>query len=61
MREVSTRSVHISYGWKHSSDKGKQYQVATITEEGVKISDSRSAATEWKFAEGLRGYGAQTQ
>ncbi|KIR75255.1 20S proteasome subunit beta 7 [Cryptococcus deuterogattii CA1014] len=38
-----------------------KYQVATITEEGVKISDSKSAATEWKFAEGLRGYGAQTQ
>ncbi|KIR63809.1 20S proteasome subunit beta 7 [Cryptococcus bacillisporus CA1873] len=38
-----------------------KYQVATITEEGVKISDSKSAPTEWKFAEGLRGYGAQTQ
>jgi 20S proteasome subunit beta 7 len=38
-----------------------QYQVATITAEGVKISDAKSAETEWRFAEGLRGYGAQEQ
>ncbi|RXK35506.1 20S proteasome subunit beta 7 [Tremella mesenterica] len=36
-----------------------KYQIATITAEGVKISDSKSAKTEWGFAEGLRGYGAQ--
>ncbi|ODO01876.1 20S proteasome subunit beta 7 [Cryptococcus wingfieldii CBS 7118] len=38
-----------------------KYQIATITAEGIRISDSRSAATEWGFAEGLRGYGAQLQ
>ncbi|WVQ64617.1 uncharacterized protein L199_002784 [Kwoniella botswanensis] len=38
-----------------------KYQIATITSEGVSISDSKSADTYWKFAEGLRGYGAQTQ
>ncbi|KAK8845337.1 hypothetical protein IAR55_006050 [Kwoniella newhampshirensis] len=38
-----------------------KYQVAVITEEGITISDSKSAPTEWSFAEGLRGYGAQTQ
>ena len=39
----------------------EQYQIATITDKGVSISDSRSSETEWKFAEGLRGYGAQEQ
>ncbi|KAK4689087.1 20S proteasome subunit beta 7, partial [Tremellales sp. Uapishka_1] len=38
-----------------------KYQIATVTEEGVWISESRSAETEWKFAEGLRGYGGQLQ
>lgn len=38
-----------------------QYQIATITAEGVKISETRSAETQWSFAEGIRGYGAQTQ
>nr|ODN77284.1 20S proteasome subunit beta 7 [Cryptococcus depauperatus CBS 7841] len=38
-----------------------KYQVATITEQGINISDSKSASTEWGFAEGLRGYGAQVQ
>lgn len=39
----------------------KQYQIATITAEGIQISDSKSSKTEWGFAEGLRGYGGQTQ
>ncbi|WVQ81005.1 hypothetical protein IAT38_003112 [Cryptococcus sp. DSM 104549] len=38
-----------------------KYQIATITEDGVTIGDSKSAPTEWNFAENLRGYGAQTQ
>lgn len=38
-----------------------QYQIASVTADGVKISDSKSAETEWGFAEGLRGYGAQEQ
>jgi len=38
-----------------------KYQIATVTAEGVDISASRSAETYWKFAEGLRGYGAQKQ
>lgn len=38
-----------------------QYQLAKVTKEGVKISDSKSAKTYWGFAEGLRGYGSQTQ
>lgn len=39
----------------------RQYQIATITAEGIHISDAKSAETEWRFAEGLRGYGAQEQ
>jgi len=38
-----------------------KYQVAVVTEKGVTISESRESPTEWAFAEGLRGYGAQTQ
>ncbi|KAJ6510417.1 proteasome endopeptidase complex beta subunit [Mycena sanguinolenta] len=38
-----------------------QYQIATITAKGVDISESRKLETAWSFAEGIRGYGAQTQ
>ena len=38
-----------------------KYQIAKVTAEGVEISESRSAETQWSFAEGIRGYGAQTQ
>ncbi|KAG6855164.1 hypothetical protein H0H87_007427 [Tephrocybe sp. NHM501043] len=38
-----------------------KYQVATVTAEGVKISETKRLETSWGFAEGIRGYGAQTQ
>lgn len=38
-----------------------KFQIATITEDGSSISEDITLDTEWKFAEGLRGYGAQTQ
>ena len=38
-----------------------QYQVATVTEAGVDISEQKLLETSWEFAEGIRGYGAQTQ
>ncbi|KAG6809880.1 hypothetical protein H0H92_014298 [Tricholoma furcatifolium] len=38
-----------------------KYQVATITAAGVSISESKRLDTVWSFAEGIRGYGAQTQ
>ncbi|KAJ3508081.1 hypothetical protein NLJ89_g5950 [Agrocybe chaxingu] len=38
-----------------------KYQVAIITEEGVRISESKTLDTHWSFAEGIRGYGAQAQ
>jgi len=38
-----------------------KYQIAAVTEKGIWISESRSVETEWAFAEGIRGYGAQTQ
>jgi len=38
-----------------------KYQVATITKDGVNISESKYLETSWSFAEGIRGYGAQTQ
>jgi 20S proteasome subunit beta 7 len=38
-----------------------KYQVATITDAGLKISESKQMETSWSFAEGIRGYGGQTQ
>ncbi|KAL4399165.1 Proteasome subunit beta type-7 [Malassezia pachydermatis] len=38
-----------------------RFQVAKVTNDGVHISEPYSVSTEWGFAEGLRGYGPQTQ
>ncbi|KAI0028402.1 proteasome endopeptidase complex beta subunit [Vararia minispora EC-137] len=38
-----------------------KYQIATVTDSGVAISPSMELGTQWGFAEGIRGYGAQTQ
>ncbi|KAF8263608.1 proteasome endopeptidase complex beta subunit [Lactarius quietus] len=38
-----------------------QYQIATITANGAEISGTLKLETSWGFAEGIRGYGAQTQ
>jgi len=38
-----------------------QFQIATITAQGTSISEPRQLDTSWSFAEGIRGYGAQTE
>ncbi|CCU98673.1 unnamed protein product [Malassezia sympodialis ATCC 42132] len=38
-----------------------RFQIAKITKDGSHISEPYSVSTEWGFAEGLRGYGPQTQ
>jgi len=38
-----------------------KYQTAIISKDGVVISESKKSETYWGFAEGLRGYGPQTQ
>lgn len=38
-----------------------RFQIATITKDGHSISEPQSTPTSWGFAEGLRGYGPQTQ
>ncbi|TFY62075.1 hypothetical protein EVG20_g6833 [Dentipellis fragilis] len=38
-----------------------KYQIATVNASGPSISDSIKLETSWGFAEGIRGYGAQTQ
>ncbi|KAK0545112.1 Proteasome subunit beta type-7 [Tilletia horrida] len=38
-----------------------RFTIATITKSGSTISDPESVPTSWGFAEGLRGYGPQTQ
>lgn len=58
MPGASTRLVDSSVS---KTIPDEQYQIATVSDDGVFISESRSSETEWKFAEGLRGYGAQEQ
>lgn len=56
--------ARVRRAWADGADAGsclRQYQIATVTQDGVDISASRSAETYWKFAEGLRGYGGQKQ
>ncbi|CAJ0636329.1 6272_t:CDS:10 [Entrophospora sp. SA101] len=36
-----------------------KFQRAKITEQGFEITQPYSVATDWKYAEGIRGYGAQ--
>lgn len=38
-----------------------KFQIATVTKQGVQIGEPKSVDTDWSFAEGLRGYGPQTQ
>jgi 20S proteasome subunit beta 7 len=38
-----------------------KFQIATVTANGVKIGESEHVETSWGFAEGIRGYGPQTQ
>ncbi|KAF9269098.1 proteasome endopeptidase complex beta subunit [Marasmius fiardii PR-910] len=38
-----------------------KFQIAKITAAGVSISESKAMDTTWSFAEGIRGYGSQTQ
>jgi len=58
-RKIIEQSMQVLfYRDARSLDK---YQIATITAAGVHISDSIKMETSWSFAEGIRGYGAQTQ
>jgi 20S proteasome subunit beta 7 len=38
-----------------------KFQIAIVNDNGVSIGDAESIDTEWNFAEGIRGYGADTQ
>ncbi|KAJ7250621.1 proteasome endopeptidase complex beta subunit [Mycena rebaudengoi] len=58
-RKIIEQSMKVLfYRDARSLDK---YQIATITAQGVSISASLKLETSWDFAEGIRGYGAQTQ
>ncbi|KAJ6617913.1 nucleophile aminohydrolase [Mycena sp. CBHHK59/15] len=58
-RKIIEQSMKVLfYRDARSLDK---YQIATITAAGVNISESLKLETSWSFAEGIRGYGAQTQ
>ena len=38
-----------------------RFQIATVTAQGAHITEPYSVSTSWGFAEGIRGYGPQTQ
>ncbi|KAJ7084271.1 nucleophile aminohydrolase [Mycena belliarum] len=58
-RKIIEESMQVLfYRDARSLDK---YQIATITSAGVHITESLKLETSWSFAEGIRGYGAQTQ
>ncbi|KAH7914905.1 nucleophile aminohydrolase [Hygrophoropsis aurantiaca] len=58
-RKVLENSMRVLF-YRDARSLNK-YQIATITSAGVNISDSLHLETSWSFAEGIRGYGAQTQ
>lgn len=37
-----------------------KFQIGVVDDKGVRIGDAESVETEWSFAEGIRGYGADT-
>lgn len=58
-REIMENSLRVLF-YRDARSLNK-FQIATVTAAGVSISDSRTLPTEWSFAEGIRGYGSQTQ
>lgn len=58
-REIIKTSMKVLF-YRDARSLNK-YQIGTITAAGPKIYEAQSSETEWSFAEGIRGYGAQTQ
>jgi len=57
--EIIETSMKVLY-YRDARSLNK-FQIATITAAGISISESRQLETSWSFAEGIRGYGAQTE
>jgi len=58
-REIITNCMRVLfYRDARSLDK---FQIATVTDAGVNISEPIKLETSWNFAEKIRGYGAQTE
>lgn len=58
-REILEQSLRVLF-YRDARSLNK-FQFATMTVAGPSISESRALTTEWSFAEGIRGYGAQVQ
>lgn len=58
-RRILEESMRVLY-YRDARSINK-FQIAIITAQGSSISESRQLDTSWSFAEGIRGYGAQTQ
>ncbi|EKM51252.1 uncharacterized protein PHACADRAFT_263295 [Phanerochaete carnosa HHB-10118-sp] len=58
-KRVLTESMRVLF-YRDARSLNK-FQIAKVTETGVDISEPIVLDTHWSFAEGIRGYGAQTQ
>ncbi|GJE93627.1 proteasome endopeptidase complex beta subunit [Phanerochaete sordida] len=58
-RRILTESMRVLF-YRDARSLNK-FQIAKVTAAGVDISEPIVLDTHWSFAEGIRGYGAQTQ
>jgi len=58
-RKIITESMRVLF-YRDARSLNK-FQIAKVTEAGVDISEPIVLDTHWSFAEGIRGYGPQTQ
>ncbi|KAI5122251.1 hypothetical protein M0805_007116 [Coniferiporia weirii] len=58
-RKIMEQSLRVLF-YRDARSLNK-FQIATINAAGATISESKSLDTEWAFADGIRGYGPQTQ
>jgi len=58
-REILLNSLRVLF-YRDARSLNK-FQIAVVDDDGVRIGEAESVETEWGFAEGIRGYGADTQ
>jgi len=58
-REILLISLRVLF-YRDARSLNK-FQIGVVDDNGVRIGEAESVKTEWNFAEGIRGYGADTQ
>jgi len=58
-REILLTSLRVLF-YRDARSLNK-FQIGVVDDNGVRIGEAESVKTEWNFAEGIRGYGADTQ